>query len=88
MIPNKIKYATAIPKKLNAPSGLCPFQTGRKENIWHRNRCNRHLPEKENPLLQDEVHATVHLFLTFFAICIMIDDFGRRNSFDHTYHPT
>ena len=35
-----------------------------------------------------KVHATVHLFLTFFAIRIMIDDFGRRNSFDHTYHPT
>ena len=26
MMPNKIKYATAIPKKLDAPSGLCPSQ--------------------------------------------------------------
>lgn len=88
MMPNKIKYATAIPKKLDAPSGLCPSQTGRKENIWHRNRCNRHLPEKKIHCYRTKVHATVHLFLTFFAIRIMIDDFGRRNSFDHTYHPT
>ena len=54
IISDNIRYVTAIPAKQGVLSGLCLFQRGRRENIWHRNRCSRHLPGKGNPSLPDE----------------------------------